>query len=127
MQNEIWKARFVVQGHRYNIKKSLVHDFSVVIQHSMKLTVGLASILDFRLFSSAVMQAYIQSREPLIRNVYINPPKYLELSPSQLIKTSKPLYGLVDRGGYWGRTLKRHILNDLGMNAAILDEAIHFA
>lgn len=66
-KNEIWKAQFVVRGHKDKIKQSLPHYIPVARHHSIKLLVGLASKIGFRIFSSDVTQAYIQSTKPLIR------------------------------------------------------------
>lgn len=49
-EREAWKARFVVQGHKDKMKRSILHDISVVQQHSIKLLDGLASIFDFQIF-----------------------------------------------------------------------------
>ena len=105
---ERWKARFVVQGHRDKLKKSLVHDISVAKQHSIKKLIGIAAIFDFRLFSTDVTQAYLQSAEALQRDIFIKPPKEFELKPNELIKLLKPLYGLTESGDYWGRTFRNH-------------------
>ena len=70
------------------------------------MLVGIASIFGFRLFSSDVIQSYIQSAEELNRDIFLNPPKEFCLRPEQLIKLVKPLYGLTESGDYWGRTLR---------------------
>jgi len=87
---EIWKARFVVQGHRDKLKKLLVHDISVARQHSTKILIGIAAIFGFRLFSTDVTQAYLQSAENLKRDIFIDPPEEFNLKPDELIKLLKP-------------------------------------
>lgn len=52
--NEIWKARFMVQGHKDFMKNSLVHNLSVDKQHAIKILVEIAAIFGFRLFSTDV-------------------------------------------------------------------------
>ena len=123
---EIWKARFIVQGHRDRFKKSLVHDISVARQYAIKMLVGIASIFGFRLFSSDVIQSYIQSAEELSRDIFLNPPKEFCLGPDQLIKLVKPLYGLTESGDYWGRTLRNHLEKMLGMESCVSDSALFF-
>jgi hypothetical protein len=61
IEHEIWKARFVVQCYRDKIKKSLVHDAAISKQYSSRILVGLAANFGFRLFSTDVTQAYLQS------------------------------------------------------------------
>lgn len=62
---EALKARFIVQGYKDAMKSSLVHNVYVARQYSTKLIVSLAVIFNFRLFSTSVNQAYLQSTEKL--------------------------------------------------------------
>lgn len=124
-KREVWKARFIVQGYRDKMKTSLVHDSANARHHSVRLLVGLAAIFGFRLFSTDVTQAYLQSREKLLRDVYVKPSKEFELGPNQLLKLLKPLYGLADSGDYWGKTLRSHLQEDLGMSKSTIDDALY--
>lgn len=56
--NEIWKARFIVQGRCDTMKKSLVHGTSAAGQHTAKTLVGLEAVFRFRVYSNDVMQAF---------------------------------------------------------------------
>jgi len=98
---EVWKARYVVQGFRDKMKTSLVHDNATARPHSTRILVGLASSFGFRLFSTDVTQAYLQSSENLTRDVYIRPSKEFGLKPDTMLNLLKPLYGLSDSGNYW--------------------------
>ena len=69
---EIWKARFIVQGHLDGLKNWLVHNISVIRQHAIKMLVGIAAIFGFQLFSTDVTQAYLQSAEKLQRYIFID-------------------------------------------------------
>ena len=124
-QKEVWKARFIVQGYRDKLKTSLVHDSASSRQFSTRLLVGLAAIFGFRLFSTDVTRAYLQSAEELMRDVYIKPNGEFELGPDQLLKLLKPLYGLCDSGDYWGKTFSQHLTDDLGMKPTTLDPALY--
>lgn len=53
-RKEIWNARFSVQGHRDSMKQSLVYSTSVSRQQSTKITVVIAAIFGFQLYSSDV-------------------------------------------------------------------------
>ena len=108
------------------VKTSLVYDNPIARQISMKILVGLAAVYGFRLFSTDVTQAYLQSAEMLMRDVYIKPSAEFKLSPNRLLKLLKTLYGLADSGDYWGRNLRGHILKEIRMSASITDGALFF-
>ena len=125
-RNEVWKARFVVQGYRDKLKTSLVHNNPNVRPHSVRLLIGLASVFGFRLFSTDVTQAYLQNADQLVRDVYLKPSKEFELALDKILKLLKPLYGLADSGEYWGKTLSEHLLKDIGMKSTLRDEAVFY-
>ena len=52
------------------------------------------------MFSTDVTQAYLQSAEKLMRDVYVKPSKEFELQPDQVLKLFKPPYGLAEIGDY---------------------------
>ena len=112
-KQETWNARFFVQGYRDKMKTSLVHDAATSKQYSSRILVGLAAIFGFRLFSTDVTQAYLQSSEPLRRDVFIKPASEFGLEENKMLMLIRPLYGLADNGYYWGKTLSSHILEDL--------------
>ena len=122
---EVWKARFIVQGYKDKLKTSLVHNSPTSRQYSTRILVGLAAIFGFRLFSTDVTQAYLQSAEKLMRDVYVKPNGEFELAPNQLLKLLKPLYGLADSGDYWGQTFSQHLADDLGMIPTTIDPALY--
>jgi hypothetical protein len=78
------------------------------------------------LFSTDVTQAYLQSAEKLLRDVYIKQTKEFLMGPGQILKLLRPLYGLADSGDYWGRTLSNHMRKDLGMESTTGDPALFF-
>ena len=82
------------------MKRLFVHDTSTARQFSVKLLVGLAALFDFRLFSTDVTHAYLQSTEELSCNVCFKPSSEFDLDPNQLLKLLKPLYRLADSGDY---------------------------
>ena len=125
-KDEVYKARFVVQGYRDKMKTSLVHDSATSRQVSARILVGLAAIFGFRLFSTDVTQAYLQSSSDLMREVYIKPGKEFNLQPGEILKLLRPLYGLADSGDYWGATYSKHITEDLGMQPCVGDSAMFY-
>ena len=118
--NEITKARFVVQGHRDKDKNKLVHTSTNLWHHSIRLINALAAVFGFRVWSQDVTQAYLQSADKLMREVYIRPTKEFRLNENQLLRLLKPLYGLTDAGDYWDVTMTNHLKKDLNMSQASL-------
>jgi Reverse transcriptase (RNA-dependent DNA polymerase) len=123
---ELYKARYVVQGHRDKEKTSMVHQNTTAKQQSTRLLTGLAAKFGFRVCTHDVQQAYLQSAESLLRDVYLKPPAVLNLGADQVLKLLRPLYGLCDAGDYWARTILDHLTKDLGLTQAIGDSGLFF-
>lgn len=88
------------------------------------MLIALASVFGFRLFSTDVTQAYLQSADKLMSDVYIKPSTEFELGPDQIQKLLKPLYGLVGIGDFWGKTLSEYFQKDLSKENVVGDEAL---
>ena len=125
-KEEVAKARFVVQGHRDKDKNQLVHTSTNLRHHSIRLLTALAAVFGLRIWSQDVTQAYLQSADQLMRDVYIRPAKEFRLNENQLLRLLKPLYGLTDAGDYWDATMTNHLKNDLGMSQTSLDISLFF-
>lgn len=117
IDQELYMARFVVQGQKDKEKKFIVHDSTNLRQSSTRLLVAIAAIFGFRIWSHDIKQAYLQSSQTLMRKVYLKPSKEFEVSEGELLELLKPLYGLFDSGDYWNRTMTAHLMNDLGMES----------
>lgn len=108
------------------MKTSLVQEVSKAKHHSVRMLIGFAAIFGFRLYNTDVIQAYLQSADKLMRDVFINAPKEFELNKNQIMKLLKPLYGLSDSGDYWDKTMSDHLRNELGMNIATGGDGLFF-
>lgn len=108
-----YKARYIVQGHKDREKYKLVHTSTNLRQSSIRLITALTSVYDFEVWMQHVTQAYLQSADKLLRDIYIRPPTDLCLLEILLLKLQKPLYGLGESGDYWEVTMTRHLKNDI--------------
>ena len=122
---EVYKARFVLGGHRDRDKRTFVHNCTTLKAHSTRLPVAVATILDFVIWSTDINQAYLQSAVELKREVFTKP-DILELNQDELIQIIKPLYGLADSGDYWNETLTKHHLQHLRMKQTEGDFSLFF-
>jgi hypothetical protein len=126
---ECVKARYVIKGHKDVEKQWLVHNSPSLRQGSIKLLVALAAIFGFRIWSLDVSQAYLQSAETLMRDVYLDPKHdrdVFHLSSEQCLKLLRPLYGLADSGDYWHSTFLKHTKSDLEMITTFTDASFFF-
>lgn len=71
---ELYKARFVVQGFSDAENNILVHASTILRQYSIRILISGLAFLNTRIWSQDVSQAYIQSTTDLQRNIYIRPP-----------------------------------------------------
>lgn len=119
------KARWTAGGHRDRRKNFLVHSSQSVQPWSSRLLLGLAEMLEFSLWLEDVIQAYLQTEDPLGRDIFITdvPPEF-NLQPDEALKMEKPVYGLTESGDLWHATLDRHHRKDLKMKPLASDPAL---
>jgi phosphoenolpyruvate-protein kinase (PTS system EI component) len=96
---EVLKARFVVQGFCDSEKSTIVHTAVLARQASTRVVVSLARAFGWDIQSHDVTQAYLQA-EGMNREVYIKPPAELNIKGKNLL-LMKHLYGLTDAGDLW--------------------------
>lgn len=125
-QEEVYKARFVVQGHTDVEKNILMQNSTNLRQSSIRVLIALAAVSGFRLWSQDLLQAYLQSAEKLMRDVYVKPSREFKLLPNQLLKLLRPLYGQSDSGDYWHETFSKHLRHDLMMTQTTWDLSLFF-
>jgi Reverse transcriptase (RNA-dependent DNA polymerase) len=120
-EDEVFKARYVVQVHRDREKATLVKSTPPLRQSSIRLLVFLGACFGFQIFSTDISQAYLQRVDALLRNFYLNPGKEFEISSERVLQLLLPLYGLSDSGDAWAKTFTNHMTSDLGMVSTIAD------
>jgi hypothetical protein len=68
---ERWKARFAVQGHKDFLKRAIVHDTATLSQRGARMIFAMAAIFCFKLWTEDVRRAYIQTTGRLVRDVLL--------------------------------------------------------
>lgn len=121
-----FKARYVSGGHRDRIKDLIVHSAATSQPQSIRILLAVAAMFGFTVWTTAVSQAYLQSAEPLSRELFFSKraPEF-ELKPDQYLKLRKPLYGLRDSRDLWHRMLDNHHREDLGLTPPRSDLALY--
>jgi hypothetical protein len=105
------KSRLVVRGFQDRCDKYLVHEPNVVRSILVRILIYQAAILGSMVRSEDVTQAFVQSSGDLLRDLFVEPPRKLELDSDLDLKLLKPRYGLSDARYYWARTLLDHHRN----------------
>lgn len=100
-------------------KAEIVHKTARIRPSSIRLVLSGSATHEFKGFSHDVTQAYLQSKDRLRREIYLQvKPQDRDIfgiNENELVKIEKPLYGICDSGDYWGVMINAHVVNDLGM------------
>lgn len=83
---ELFKARFVVQGHLDREKELLVHASTTVSQQAVNMLLSLDPIFGFRLRSEYITLAYIQGASKIMGQVYLKWKPEFQLTDDQLLE-----------------------------------------
>lgn len=123
---ELFKARYVFQGHLDKETDTLVHNASTVSQQAVRLLISMDTIFGFQIWSEYMTQAYLQGAEKILRKVYIKGKPEFQLDADELLEILRPLYGLADSGDFWQYTFRRHMKKNLCMTTTACDLSLHF-
>jgi Reverse transcriptase (RNA-dependent DNA polymerase) len=93
---EVYKARFVIRGHRDRCKDQLVLTATSLSQTSVRLLFAMASIFDWPIWTADVRQAYLQSASFLLQAVFLNPNRIsgISIGKEEFLQLTLSLYGL---------------------------------
>jgi Reverse transcriptase (RNA-dependent DNA polymerase) len=87
---------------------------------------ALASICGFEVWTLDISQAFLQAANENMRDIFLQPPKEMELSSDEFLKLMKPLYELCDSRYRWHHTLRHHRVQDLQMEPLGADPSLYF-
>ena len=94
-----FKARYIIGCHREKFKVYIVHSSQTLQPASVRLLLALAAIHSFEVWTADVRQAYLQSAEPLLRDIFIKDPvPEFKLDAGHWLQLIKPPYGFCESG-----------------------------
>lgn len=64
-----YKARYVIGGHLDRMKDIMVHSATTLHPQSIRLLLALTAMFGFDIWSADVLLSYLQSAEPLLRDL----------------------------------------------------------
>lgn len=104
----------------------MVHSTTTLQLQSIRLLLAISMMFGFKIWTSDVRQAYLQSAEPLSRNVFTSKPvSEFDLKPSECLQLLKPLYGFCESGDLWHQKVDLQHKTDLGMTLVLSDSALN--
>jgi hypothetical protein len=80
---EVYKARYVVQAFLDPLKQRAVHNSPILRQDTSRLALALASICGFEVWTLDIWQAILQAANEKMRGNCLQPPKAMELSSDE--------------------------------------------
>jgi hypothetical protein len=119
------KSCLVVQGYSDTDKTRILTQAPTIQQASQQILLALAPSLikdrHIQIYLRDISQAYIQSRQPLIRNVYTYPTTEFNLPENKILQIVMLLYGLAESGAHWFETYYKHHLTKLDIVESTFD------
>jgi Reverse transcriptase (RNA-dependent DNA polymerase) len=125
--NPVQKARIVVQSAFDPQKRFLITHAPTVHRLSPRLLCAIAASKGFKVWTLDVTQAFLQSDEPLMRDVYVVPPKEMNLPAEEIWRIQKPIYGIAESPKLWRDTCDKHHTEKSGLSmvASLTDPCLY--
>ena len=101
------RARLVARGFEEDIETTV--DSPTISKCSMRLTIAIAVSYGWKIQSTDVKSAFLQS-QPMVRDVYIKPPREACANPNTIWKLNRCLYGLGDAAKQFYDSVKHELL-----------------
>jgi len=119
------KSRLVAQNYKDYQSRETPTKAPTISRFGQRLCLCIGAMYpDMTPFTRDITQAYTQSKDTLLRKVYLQPPKEMRLPYDQVLLAVKPLYGIPESGLYWFITYRDHHVNELKMTSCTVDKCI---
>ena len=127
------KTRIVVMGYNDSGKAKVLTQSPTVQRVSQRLILALTPSLHhdlgFELALRDITQAYLQSKQPLQREIYARIPKEVShmYPPQTIMRIVKPLYGIPESGNYWWEDYSNHHTRALALCVSTYDPCLLYS
>ena len=127
------KTRIVVMGFNDNGKSKVLTQSPTVQRVSQRLVLALTPSLHhdlgFELALRDITQAYLQTKQPLLREIYASIPKEVShmYPPRTIMRVVKPLYGIPESGNYWWEDYSNHHTRALALHVSTYDPCLLYS
>jgi hypothetical protein len=124
------KSRLVFAGHSDTGKEEILTQSPTIQRMSQRLllAIGASLIKTYGMHCELrdITQAYVQSKDKLLRTLHARPPKELQHSfpPNTILRVVRPLYGAAESGLYWFKTYHNHHKEKLRMKTSTYDPCL---
>lgn len=104
----IWTSYFGFRGH--NGKSLIVPGISILHTHSTGMTVGVATILGFRLLSVDSTLIYLQFNAGHQQGIFIQPRSQFKQGSHKFLEPLESVYNLIEFVVFWKGPYRKHFL-----------------
>lgn len=118
-------SRLVAQNYREIFSREIPTKSPTISRFGQRLALCIAAMYPTHIpYVRDITQAYIQSKDNLLRQVYLRPPEEMNLSEDAILLAVKPLYGIPESGLYWFITYRDHHVKKLNMKQCKADNCL---
>lgn len=106
------KSRLVVQTYNDNGKYQVLTQAPTLQRASQRIILNIAAIFKSttNVYLRDVSQANVQSSTTLNQDIFVRPPKELQLSKKFILHVIRPLHGIPEAGNHWFNTYHKHYI-----------------
>lgn len=119
------KSRLVAQNYRDMSSRGVPTKAPTISRFGQRIALCIAAMYPQHTpYVRDITQAYIQSKDSLLRKVFLRPPSEMNLSDDAILLAVKPLYGIPESGLYWFITYRDHHVRKIGMTPCTTDNCL---
>ncbi|CDF37987.1 unnamed protein product [Chondrus crispus] len=119
------KSRLVAQNYKDKGASSIATKSPTISRMGQRVAMATAAIFrEHQSYIRDISQAYLQSESPLERQIFLRPPKEMNLGADVVLCVLKPLYGVPESRLHWFVTYWTHHRERLSMKSTTGDPCL---